>query len=128
MFYMNTAKVRRYDLDWLRVSVFGILIIYHVGMYFVPWKWHIKHELTYDWISWPMIFINQWRLPILFIISGMGTRFALSHRSGQLFRKERLMRLGIPLLVGVILIVPPQLYIERILTHIEQIALYELAK
>jgi len=116
MFYMNTAKVRRYDLDWLRVSVFGILIIYHVGMYFVPWKWHIKHELTYDWISWPMIFINQWRLPILFIISGMGTRFALSHRSGQLFRKERLMRLGIPLLVGVILIVPPQLYIERILS------------
>jgi glucan biosynthesis protein C len=28
------AKIRRYDLDWLRVIVFGLLILYHVGMFF----------------------------------------------------------------------------------------------
>ncbi len=107
-------KVRRYDLDWLRVLVFGLLIFYHVGMFFVPWGWHIKNPKLYDWLQIPMAFVNQWRLPILFVISGMGTRFALSWRGGGQYSKERLLRLGIPLLVGMLLIVPPQLYVERI--------------
>ena len=36
---------RRYDLDWLRVLAFGLLILYHVGMYYVAdWGWHIKSD------------------------------------------------------------------------------------
>lgn len=107
-------KVRRYDLDWLRVVVFGLLIIYHVGMFFVPWGWHIKNNVEYEWMTYPMLFVNQWRLNILFIISGMGTSFALAHRSGKTYIKERLTRLGIPLVMGMLLIIPPQVYIERL--------------
>ena len=109
-----TQKIRRHDLDWLRVLVFALLIFYHVGMFFVPWGWHIKNNVIYDWMIWPMLFVNQWRLPILFVISGMGTRYALSFRSGKTFAWERIKRLFIPLVVGIILIVPPQVYIERI--------------
>jgi len=109
-----SKSIRRYDIDWLRVIVFGLLIIYHVGMFFVPWGWHIKNDATYDWMMWPMRFVNQWRLSILFVISGMGTCFALSRRSGSEYRRERWKRLGLPLIVGMILIVPPQVYIERI--------------
>ncbi|MEO1216563.1 MAG: acyltransferase family protein [Bacteroidota bacterium] len=109
-----TQKIRRHDLDWLRVLVFALLIFYHVGMFFVPWGWHIKNNVIYDWMIWPMLFINQWRLPILFVISGMGTRYALSYRSGKTFAWERIKRLFIPLVVGIFLIVPPQVYIERI--------------
>ncbi len=107
-------KIRRYDLDWLRVIVFALLIFYHVGMFFVPWGWHIKNDVIYEWLRWPMLFLNQWRLPILFIISGMGTAFALSYRSGSQFIRERSARLGIPLVFGMLVIVPPQVYIERI--------------
>lgn len=107
-------KVRRYDLDWLRVIVFGLLIFYHVGMFFVPWGFHIKNNVVYDWIRWPMLFLNQWRLPILFMISGMGTYFALAFRSGGQFIKERNVRLGIPLIFGMLVIIPPQVYIERL--------------
>lgn len=109
-----TQKIRRHDLDSLRVLVFALLIFYHVGMFFVPWGWHIKNNVIYDWLTWPMLFVNQWRLPILFVISGMGTRYALSFRSGKTFAWERIKRLFIPLAVGMILIVPPQVYIERI--------------
>ena len=35
--------MRRYDIDALRVIVFGFLIFYHVGMFFVPWDYHIKN-------------------------------------------------------------------------------------
>ncbi|MFD2563196.1 acyltransferase family protein [Aquimarina rubra] len=107
-------KIRRYDLDWLRVIVFGLLIFYHVGMFFVPWGWHIKNNITYDWIRWPMLFLNQWRLPILFVISGMGTFYALSYRNIRQFNWERIKRLLIPLLFGMLLIVPPQIYFERL--------------
>lgn len=107
-------KIRRYDLDWLRVMVFGLLIFYHVGMFFVPWGWHIKNNQTYEWLKIPMAFVNQWRLPILFVISGMGTAYALSFRSAGQFMKERFLRLYIPLAVGMLLIVPPQVYIERV--------------
>ena len=107
-------KIRRYDLDWLRVIVFALLIFYHVGMFFVPWGWHIKNNVIYDWLRWPMLFLNQWRLPILFVISGMGTYYALSKRNLKQFAWERYLRLGIPLIVGMLLIVPPQIYIERL--------------
>lgn len=107
-------KIRRYDLDWLRVIVFALLIFYHVGMFFVPWGWHIKNNVLYEALLYPMLFINQWRLAILFVISGMGTCFALSFRSGQQFAKERLIRLLIPLAFGMLFIIPPQIYVERI--------------
>jgi surface polysaccharide O-acyltransferase-like enzyme len=74
--------MRRYDIDALRVIVFGLLIFYHVGMFFVPWDFHIKNSVTYEWLKYPMIFLNRWRLPLLFVISGMGTYFNISKRRG----------------------------------------------
>ena len=106
--------MRRYDLDWLRVLVFGLLIFYHVGMFFVPWEWHIKNNRVYEWLEVPMLFVNQWPLPILFVISGMGTSYALARRNGRQFITERIKRLFIPLVVGIAFIVPPQVYFERV--------------
>ena len=108
------TTIRRYDLDWLRVIVFALLIFYHVGMFFVPWGWHVKNNQIYDWLRWPMMFLNQWRLPVLFVISGMGTYYALGKRTLGKFMWERFLRLGIPLVAGMILIVPPQVYFERL--------------
>lgn len=113
-FVVMEIQERRYDLDWLRVLVFGLLILYHAGMFFVPWGWHIKNNETYTWLIWPMRFINQWRLPILFVISGMGTWYALNRRTGLQFTRERLKKLLLPLAVGIVFIVPPQVYLERI--------------
>lgn len=107
-------KIRRYDLDWLRVGVFAMLILYHVGMFFVPWGWHLKNNVIFPELRWPMLFLNQWRLPILFVISGMGTYYAYSFRSPGQYRLERLGRLGIPLIFGMLFIVPPQVYLERL--------------
>jgi glucan biosynthesis protein C len=106
--------MRRHDLDWLRVLVFALLIFYHVGMFFVPWDFHIKNNITYPWLTYPMWFLNQWRLPILFVISGMGTFFALQKRTGKQFALERLKRLFIPLAFGMLFVIPPQVYVERL--------------
>ena len=31
----ETPMQRRHDLDWVRVCAFGLLVLYHVGMYYV---------------------------------------------------------------------------------------------
>ncbi len=39
----HNMPTRRYDLDGLRVLVFGLLILYHIGMMYVEnWGFHIK--------------------------------------------------------------------------------------
>lgn len=104
--------MRRYDIDALRVIAFGLLILYHVGMFFVPWDFHIKNNIIYPDLVYPMSFLNQWRLPLLFVISGMGVYFAFQKRTGGQFAVERVRRLLIPLIFGMLFIVPPQIYFE----------------
>jgi len=105
---------RRYDIDWIRVLAFDLLIIFHIGMFFNTWDSELKNNITLNWLAYPMEFSSLWRLPILFVVSGMGTRFALSYRTGGQYIKERFTRLFIPLLVGILIIVPPQVYVERL--------------
>jgi glucans biosynthesis protein C len=106
---------RRYDLDWLRVSVFLLLILYHVGMFFVPWDWHIKNpEPAGAWLQVPMFVVSQWRLSLLFLVSGAAVHFALRRRSRRQFIRERFTRLLIPLIFGMLVVVPPQVYYERL--------------
>jgi glucans biosynthesis protein C len=111
------SKNRQYYLDWIRVLAFGILIFYHSGMFFVPWEFHFKNNEIIDWLKYPMLFFNQWRLSLLFFISGVGISFALKSRTGRQFIRERNKRLLIPLLFGMLVIIPPQVYVERVINH-----------
>lgn len=105
---------RRYDIDYIRVIAFAILIVYHVCVFFYPGSWHIKNDVLYPQLNIPMVFVNQWRLPLLFVISGMGTYFALGKKSWKQYAVERTKRLLLPFIFGVLFIIPPQVYIERI--------------
>jgi len=111
--HMN--KQRRYDLDWLRVLVFALLIFYHIGMLYVAdWGYHYKSQHQSEWLQSMMILVNQWRLPLLFLISGIAIRFFLNKVTLWRFISLRTVRLWIPLLFGIWVIVPPQLYIEML--------------
>jgi glucans biosynthesis protein C len=108
-------RERRYDLDWLRVIAFLLLVPYHVGLVFVTWIWIVKNpQLTDGGLEIAMYFMAQWRLPLLFFVSGAGVWFALGRRGGGEFARERLRRLLIPLVLGILIVVPPQVYYERL--------------
>ena len=109
-----TAARREYGLDWLRVAAFAVLIFYHSGMVFVPWEFHIKNAETSENLALVMLFFNRWRLPLLFFISGCGVAFSLRRRDWGEFTLERLRRLLIPLVFGMFVIIPPQIYYERL--------------
>ncbi len=55
----QVTPLRRYDLDWLRVIAFVILIFFHVGMFFNSWGWHIKNNEINHAIEWPMRFTSS---------------------------------------------------------------------
>lgn len=103
---------RRYDLDWLRIAAFGLLILYHCGMFYVTWDWHVKSSRASDMIEPLMRLTNPWRLTLLFLISGAATRFMFDKMQTGAFLKSRMARLWPPLLLGVFVIVPPQSYYE----------------
>lgn len=111
---MNQKPARRYDLDFLRVAAIILLLYYHTGMMYVSWGWHIQYKSGSKILEHIMVFLHQWRMPLLFLISGAGTYFALSFRTSGQYMKERFQRLFIPLFFGIFLIIPPQIYIERI--------------
>lgn len=104
---------RRHDLDWLRVIAILLLLYYHVGMIFVSWGWHIQSPVASPLLESVMMWLHRWRMPLLFFISGAGTRFALGFRSPATYVKERTKRLLLPLVFGMLVVVPPQVYLER---------------
>ncbi len=103
---------RRYDLDWLRITAFGLLILYHCGMFYVTWDWHVKSSRASETIEPLMMLTSPWRLALLFLISGAATRFMADKMKTGAFLSSRMGRLWPPLLLGVFLIVPPQSYYE----------------
>ncbi|WP_420150248.1 acyltransferase family protein [Spirosoma sp.] len=107
-----TSAQRRYDLDWLRIIAILILVFYHTGMIYVSWGFHIKSAEHSQPMEEVMRWLHRWRMPLLFFISGAGTFFALRRRSYGSYAGERVRRLFIPLVFGMFVIVPPQIYAE----------------
>ena len=87
---------RRVDLDWIRILAFASLILYHVGMYYVTWDYHVKSPFFSPTIEPLMLLVNPWRLALLFLVSGAATAFIATRlHPGQLAesRSLRLLRL-----------------------------------
>ena len=100
---------RRYDMDWIRVIAIGLLLVYHVAIGFQPWGSMIAFITNSDpWPSlWlPMSMLNVWRIPLLFLVSGMGVNLALQNRNWKQLLAERSLRILLPLVFGALCIVP----------------------
>ncbi|KPH59371.1 acyltransferase [Novosphingobium sp. ST904] len=106
---------RHYGMDWLRVGAFVLLIFYHVGFSFTPWGYQTPTRGVVAWAEIPLLGLSAWRLALLFAISGYASA-ALLKKDGnnRVFLKSRVLRLGIPLLFGLTVVVPPQPYMGLI--------------
>ena len=111
-FFKEDLGQRRYDLDWVRIGAFMLLILYHVGMYYVTWDWHVKSPYASGTIEPLMMLTSPWRLSLLFLVSGVATAYLLARQGAGHFMGQRSTRLLIPLVFGMLVIVPPQSYLE----------------
>ena len=105
---------RQYFIDWLRVTAVALLVPFHTGMMFNFWGFHIKNNTSSFIIHLQNAFLNTWHMPLFFFLSGASVWYALGFRSAGAYIRERQLRLIVPLLFGILVIVPPQVYIERL--------------
>lgn len=60
---------------------------------------------------------TPWFMPVLFVLAGLSTRYALQKRSNKEYVKERFAKLFIPLVAGLLLLVPVQTYFAEIFNN-----------
>lgn len=107
--------MRRKDVDWLRLFGIFLLFPFHTARCFD------SHEANYVENGIRslagetfMNVIGPWFMPLLFLVAGVSAYYALQKRSSGAFAKERVRRLHIPLVFGILFIVPIQGYMARL--------------
>jgi len=106
---------RRHDIDALRALAFGLLILYHLSMLYVTeWGWHVKSSYLSETLQIPMLMLNRWRMDLIFLISGISTALMMQNTRIGDFLRQRNWRLLLPLVFGILVVVPIQPYAEGV--------------
>ncbi|NGN63490.1 acyltransferase family protein [Streptomyces sp. A7024] len=106
---------RRPELDAVRMLVVLGLIFFHSALvYASDDDYYVKSPETTGAIMIVAGFAVVWAMPALFFISGFGSWISLRRRGAGGFVKERLLRLGVPLVFATVVLNPlPQWLRER---------------
>jgi len=102
---------RRGELDVLRALVVVGLVFFHSAVIFGSGEFPLKADREYLLATVLLAFGATWGMPLLFVISGMGVWHSLGSRGPAGFARERLRRLGMPLLTGLLILVPLQVWL-----------------
>jgi glucan biosynthesis protein C len=110
------APVKRlYYLDNLRVALIILVIAHHVGQAYGPTGgfWPIQ-EATRASILGPFFTVNRsFFMSLFFMISGYFTVMACDDKRLGAFFRSRLLRLGMPVLVFGLVMIPVQLFLLK---------------
>lgn len=94
----------------MRAAIVGGLIFYHTACIFSPGAFYIGNQQSSIGMTAAVFLARLWALPLLFLVAGASVWHSLRVRTTAGFVRERLRRLLVPFAVGVVLIVPPQIY------------------
>ncbi len=108
---------RQYYLDWLRVITILLVFLFHCNRFFDFDDWHVKNATLSPVANFMSFFMVQWMMPIFFFISGASTWFALQSKTGGKFITDRVKRILVPLVFGIFILSPHQVYLERLSHH-----------
>ena len=103
---------RKYYLDWLRVIAFTLLICFHVGLLYGPWFSNLKSPRLVPGVEQVLLTFSVWRMPLLFMISGVASAFLIGKLGSGRFALDRIRRLQPVILFGMLVVIPPQVWIE----------------
>ncbi len=108
------SKERRHYIDNLRSM--AILFLFPVHTFMI---WNDFGSGFYIWLgesrilSTCIVLINPWFMPLLFVLAGISARYALEKRSTGEFIRQRIEKLLVPFLAGMVFLVPFQTWYAR---------------
>ena len=109
------VRARRPDVDGLRVLAIAVVFLVHCAQIFSPWQdWHVQNAERSVWLGELTLFAWPWVMPIFMLLGGAGAWFSLGKRTDMEYLRERSLRLVLPGVVGTFLLIPPQIWIERL--------------
>ncbi|MGW2552347.1 acyltransferase family protein [Streptomyces sp. NPDC001635] len=98
---------RRPELDAIRMLVVIGLVFFHSALVFAADDdFYVKNAETTEAIMIIAGFGVVWAMPLLFLISGLGAWHSLQRRGAGGFARERLLRLGVPLVFATLALNP----------------------
>ncbi|MEU3948892.1 acyltransferase [Streptomyces sp. NPDC029526] len=98
---------RRGELDVLRALVVVGLVFFHAALVFSPDDdFYVKNAETTGAVTVLAGFGVVWAMPMLFLVAGLGARHSIRRRGPRGFARERLLRLGVPLVFGTLVLCP----------------------
>jgi peptidoglycan/LPS O-acetylase OafA/YrhL len=101
-------------IDGLRIFATAVVFVFHCAHVFDGIRFHVSNRETSMGYMLIVVFIIMWIMPLFFALSGASSQGSLKKRSAGLFVRERFLRLVIPYLMGIILLIPPQKYVDAV--------------
>ncbi|MFJ1969777.1 acyltransferase family protein [Streptomyces sp. NPDC087903] len=99
--------VRRGELDVLHALVVLGLVFFHAALVFSPdGDFYVQNARTSEAVTVLAGFGVVWAMPMLFLVAGLGAGHSIRRRGAGGFARERLLRLGVPLVFATLTIVP----------------------
>ena len=106
------SGTRKHYIDNLRWADVLLLIPYQAAL---AWNcWGEPDYVTFGEsraVSSIIVFFSPYFMPLMFLLAGISTSFALKKRSCKEYLKERALRLLVPLVFGTFVLMPPLSYI-----------------
>jgi glucan biosynthesis protein C len=109
-----SAPVRQHEIDRLRIRAMFAVFLFHCSQFFNDWGWHVKNLPQTREVAAFSLLLVQWIMPLFFVLSGVSAGYSLNQRNAGSFFKERAARLLLPWALAVVLLSPPQIYVERV--------------
>ncbi len=108
---------RSLDLDWLLLLAVLLLVPFHSAAVFYEGelgRFYVADAQSSAGLSVFIQFVHQWHMPLFFFLAGAASWYSLQTRSAVDYLRQRLRRLLVPLLIGIPVLVPPQVYIQEL--------------
>ena len=107
--------MRKHYIDNLRWLCILLLFFYHTFMLYNTFgeSFYIKGA-DIQGVTYFIMAVWPWFMPLLFLLAGVSSAYALKKRTAKEYLKERTFKLLIPLLFGVVFLVPIQTYFAEV--------------
>lgn len=102
------------EIDLLRIVAMIAVFAVHAAEPFNPWdEWHVRSPERSKWLGELVLFLAPWVMPLFILLAGASAWHSLEKRTARAYLHERVTRLIIPLVAGILLMAPPQAYFDR---------------